>query len=78
MQHEIGYDAFVRIKDIGGPGGAAQKATAGTGRQRPPKGGNMLTQERIYSISLFAALAMAVVITFVALLRGYAHLEMLW
>jgi hypothetical protein len=38
----------------------------------------MLTRERIYSVSLLAALATAVVITCVALLRGYARLEMLW
>jgi hypothetical protein len=38
----------------------------------------MFTQERVFPIVLLAALALAVVVTFVALVHGYAGIEMLW
>jgi hypothetical protein len=38
----------------------------------------MFTQERTYSLFMLAALAAAVVVTFVALVHGFGEVKMLW
>ena len=63
--------------DSGSARRAADEAPAGRGLQSPP-GGIMYTPERTYSLLTLGALALTVVVAFVALVHNFAGVKFVW